>query len=489
MHPEEFTDPVEFKRDLVGRLSPVLCSPPTNPFVPTATQALLLQDTAAWLAWVNYLGCVDAERLGAGAGVDPEMVHTLLANSCGRTHTSDWISEYCSNNTVKALAEQAIEAASTSVLRNSNLDLPFNQAMREITADSLPRPAMLSSDLKAMRLQCDIQPLDLPQIPLLGIQQLCPETLCAMEAALQEFGCFMLDTEGAEGDHTLARDSRDYAKTFFEQSEQFKNKFDHDAQQVYPKTSRGFCGTGNEMLHPDEGPCHKEIFDLGLESAAVPDPRTQPFTGPNLLPSHQELPGFKRMLLKFQRYKHQNIIMPIVRAMDVIHNTEATPHSLEDQMYPPTLLERLIYYPEGEAAFAGRHTDNGLFTLLYFDGSPPQLEYKGRWKNLNQTAPGTVMPLVQTGDMYEWWTSELCPESGLTRRCVATPHRVQMGAAAGGARIAMADFVYPNAATLEPMVSLSGELRVAGQHMLQNFNSIWEDGTGAGAAVHTSNRL
>lgn len=443
---------------------------------------MMLQDTSTWLAWVNYLAYVDAERIGVGSGMDPETVHNVITWSCGRTHTSDWLPQYTAGNTTQDLAASAAEAGQLSVLKD-NLNLPFTQQLMDTTLSGRANSLNLSVDPAKLKLACDLEPLEIPQISLQKIQQLDKDELKAMKAAWMQYGCFFLNTEAAAGDHTLSQAAQKQATAFFERSDEFKNQFGHDAQLVYPQTCRGYGGAGLETLHPDEGPCHKEIFDLGLEAPAEADPQSTPFTGPNVLPSAEQLDGFKQIMLSFQEYKHDHIIMPLGRAIDAAHETEGSEQSIVSSMSPPTLLERLIYYPKGQAAFAGRHTDNGLFTVLYFDGTPPQVLYKGRWKQLVQKRCGLSMPLVQIGDMYEWWASETTEDGKTVSKYKAAPHRVQIGACDEKARIAMADFVYANAAASAPIVSVGGQTMHTGDHMLQNFVNIWETKQGAGAAL------
>ncbi|ESZ31341.1 hypothetical protein X732_30505 [Mesorhizobium sp. L2C066B000] len=136
---------------------------------------------------------------------------------------------------------------------------------------------------------------------------------------------------------------------------------------------------------------------------------------------------------------------------------------------PPTVLQRVIRYPS-TGGTAGKHTDNGFFTLLLQEELPTrslQVWFGGHW------VPAPSLPdslVVNLGDMLQALSDD---------RFKSTPHQVVHTGPTD--RISLPFFIYPDIDAR--LTSRQGKQTFSvAEVMLRNFDSIWETGKGAGRA-------
>lgn len=211
------------------------------------------------------------------------------------------------------------------------------------------------------------------------------------------------------------------------------------------------------------GPDPKAVFDLGLERP----PSDKPFTGPTLIPDDDVAPGFAASHYQLQREIMTKIVPPLLKALAVALDREIdwlTPY-FDD----PILIHRTIYYPP-QGGIAGKHTDNGIFTVLiqeYFSTPSLRVYTKDAWIDAACLEDAFVINL---GDMLQLWTNGLF---------VSTPHEVIHKL--NKSRISIPFFIYPNINTIIEPFGTEEKLNST-EIMLKNFNSIWVTKTGAGRA-------
>ena len=126
-----------------------------------------------------------------------------------------------------------------------------------------------------------------------------------------------------------------------------------------------------------------------------------------------------------------------------------------------TLIQRTIYYP-ARMGKAGKHTDNGIFTVLIQEYFPePSLRVYSQEEWIDVTCTEDVF-VINLGDMLQMWTKGLF---------VSTPHEV-IHRNSDATRISIPFFVYPNIdAIIEPFGTT--EKISSKEVMLKNFVSIW----------------
>ncbi|MGK7873129.1 MAG: isopenicillin N synthase family dioxygenase [Xenococcaceae cyanobacterium] len=276
-----------------------------------------------------------------------------------------------------------------------------------------------------------------------------------------EHGFFYLKDHGISTD--LVQQTINASRNFFQLPEELKKAYGQDKQTVYPKTSRGYVPLYGETLHEEVGPDPKEIFDLGLERP----PSDNPFTGPTLIPDETVAPGFAASHYQLQMEIMTKIVPPLLRALAVALNLEAD--WFDPYFDDPILIHRTIYYPP-ECGVAGKHTDNGIFTVLiqeYFPTPSLRVYTKNAWIDAMCLEDAFVINL---GDMLQLWTNGLF---------VSTPHEVIHKLS--NSRISIPFFIYPNVnAIIKPMGT--DQQMNATDIMLKNFDSIWITKSGAGRA-------
>ncbi|NEO75117.1 MAG: isopenicillin N synthase family oxygenase [Moorea sp. SIO4G3] len=161
------------------------------------------------------------------------------------------------------------------------------------------------------------------------------------------------------------------------------------------------------------------------------------------------------------------IVPHLLRALAVALNLD--PDWFDPYFDDPILIHRTIYYPS-ESGVAGKHTDNGIFTVLiqeYFPTPSLRVYTKNAWIDAVCLEDAFVINL---GDMLQLWTNGLF---------VSTPHEVIH--TLSRSRISIPFFVYPDVnATFEP-IGTDKKIN-ATDIMLKNFTSIWVEKSGAGRA-------
>ncbi|WP_158247362.1 MULTISPECIES: isopenicillin N synthase family oxygenase [Pseudomonas] len=253
------------------------------------------------------------------------------------------------------------------------------------------------------------------------------------------------------------------ARRFFALPLRTKNLFSQDRQLVNPNTCRGYVHTFGETLHAPTGPDHKQHFDMGREAPAC----DRPFTGPNLLPNEAQAPGFAKAMLALQNEVMTRVLPPLLRGLALSLGLDRL--FFEPFFSDPVLIQRALYYPP-QCSGAGKHTDNGMFTLLFQDANDAcalSAFSRGRWIDVPPRGNEVV---VNLGDMLMKWSNGLF---------TSTPHQVMHRADDG--RVSLPFFLYPNIDAV--FTPIGGDQVVACQQMmLENFNSIWVSGQGAGRA-------
>ncbi|MER9521821.1 isopenicillin N synthase family oxygenase [Mesorhizobium sp. M0614] len=302
----------------------------------------------------------------------------------------------------------------------------------------------------------------LPQISLakLAADTTRHEERERLRLACEEYGFFYLE-------HGIPKEQIAEAiqasRRFFALPQATKERFGHSAQEVYPTTARGYSPLYGEALHPEAGPDPKEIFDLGIENEGD----RRPFAGCTRLPDDAEAPGFARSLLALQATMVNDVVPKLGFALaDLLDMEEGW---FQRHFSPPTVLQRVIRYPS-TGGTAGKHTDNGFFTLLLQEELPTrslQVWFGGRW------VPAPSLPdslVVNLGDMLQALSDD-CFKS--------TPHQVVHTGPAE--RISLPFFIYPDIDAR--LTSRQGKQTFSvAEVMLRNFESIWETRDGAGRA-------
>lgn len=276
-----------------------------------------------------------------------------------------------------------------------------------------------------------------------------------------DHGFFYLKDHGISSE--LVQKTIDASRNFFQLPEEIKQAYSQDKQTVYPKTCRGYSPLYGEILHEDVGPDPKELFDLGIERPHS----DQPFTGTTLIPDDTVAPGFASYHYQLQGEIMTKVIPHLLRGLAVALGQK--PDYFDPYFDEPILIHRTIHYPP-EGGIAGKHTDNGIFTILiqeYFPNPSLRVYAKDAWIDAICLEDTFV---VNLGDMLQLWTNGLF---------ISTPHEVIHKLSQS--RISIPFFVYPNVnAVFQPIGS--DEMINPTEIMLKNFNSIWVEKTGGGRA-------
>ncbi|HAI69351.1 MAG TPA: isopenicillin N synthase family oxygenase [Gammaproteobacteria bacterium] len=254
------------------------------------------------------------------------------------------------------------------------------------------------------------------------------------------------------------------SRHFFELPENVKRQYGQEHQTVFPNTSRGYSPLGGETLYGKAGPDPKELFDLGFNKP----PSDQPFTGPNLMPDDSVAPNFASSLYELQHEIMSKVSPILLRGFALALKLEE--NWFDKYFDDPILIQRVIYYPENGGK-AGKHTDNGIFTVLIQEPLPsPSLRVFTKDSWIDAPCPEGVF-VINLGDMLQLWTNGLF---------VSTPHEVMHNLPV--TRISLPFFVYPNIDTiLEPFGT---DQKISTREvMLKNFDSIWVSKKGGGMRV------
>ncbi len=198
------------------------------------------------------------------------------------------------------------------------------------------------------------------------------------------------------------------SRNFFELPEDIKLNYRQDIQTVYPKTSRGYVPLYGEFLNREIGFDPKEIFDLGIEKPES----DQPFTGSTVIPDDQTAPGFASSHYQLQHEIMTKVFPKLLKGLALALGLEE--NWFERFFTDPVLIQRTIYYPAGFGK-AGKHTDNGILTVLiqeYFPQPSLRIHTQEEWIDAPCIEDAFVINL---GDMLQMWTKGLF---------ASTPHEV-----------------------------------------------------------------
>ncbi len=276
-----------------------------------------------------------------------------------------------------------------------------------------------------------------------------------------DHGFFYLKDHGISTN--LIRQTIEASRAFFNLPADIKLQYSHAQQKVYPPTSRGYVPMYRETLHNDVGPDPKEFFDLGLDRPISQDP----FTGPNVAPEDKVAPRFLSSHYQLQADVMNQVVPVLLNAFALALDLPIDWFSQHFQ--EPILIHRTIYYPPNQGV-AGRHTDNGIFTVLIQEQfANPSLRVYAKQSWIDAACLDDAF-VINLGDMLQTWTSGLF---------VSTPHEVIHSLPVS--RISIPFFIYPNIETLIRPIA-SQETISSLDIMLKNFSSIWVSKTGAGRA-------
>lgn len=282
-----------------------------------------------------------------------------------------------------------------------------------------------------------------------------------LKACCTEHGFFYLDDlDLPDG---LVQKTIMAARGFFQSSLDYKSRFAQEKQVVTPQTCRGYVPIFGETLHSDAGPDCKELFDFGIEREL----NGQYFVGPTIGPLDKESPMFCALQYELQAEVMSNIFPCLISA--IADSLDFKSDILSPFFTDPTLIQRVIHYPPGNGN-AGKHTDNGILTILFQEEknkSSLRVYSRDSWIDA-PCIPNTV--IVNLGDMLQMWTSGLY---------VSTPHEVVHHSSS--TRISIPFFIYPNIDTIIEPIGTEQKVNSL-DVMLENFNSIWVKGEGAGRA-------
>jgi isopenicillin N synthase-like dioxygenase len=302
----------------------------------------------------------------------------------------------------------------------------------------------------------------LPIISLAGLAKADEQEIQRLYDSCYELGFFYLTDHGVGRE--LVDKTIEVSRKFFELPKEVKLNYRQALQEVHPKTCRGYVPLLGEFLNEETGFDPKEIFDLGIDKPLS----EEPFVGPTLLPDEETAPGFAATHFELQREIMGKVTPTLLKGLALALNLE---ENWFDRFFgDPVLIQRAICYPAGEGR-AGKHTDNGIFTILiqeYFPTPSLRVYAQDEWID----APCIENALVvNLGDMLQLWTKSLF---------VSTPHEV-IHKNLNESRISIPFFVYPSIDTLIKPFETEDEFS-SKEIMLKNFSSIWETHEGAGRA-------
>lgn len=237
---------------------------------------------------------------------------------------------------------------------------------------------------------------------------------------------------------------------------------------VTPKTSRGF--SRKEKVGAAEKPDAKALFDLGLDR---PLRKGINFTGPTLMPTEEEAPGFASSLQAMQNVVMDEMFTPIKQALALALGKDR--HFLDESMADPLLIQRVIFY-QAEKGRAGKHTDGGMFTLLFQeDGSMSdghgslKVHSQGQWIPVEANERECV---VNLGDAFQFLSS------GIFK---STPHMVEHSGKCS--RVSIPFFFYPGYEAKLVPIETESEEEILGKDVIENnYHRLWVIRKGAGRA-------
>ncbi|NEQ39817.1 MAG: isopenicillin N synthase family oxygenase, partial [Okeania sp. SIO3I5] len=238
----------------------------------------------------------------------------------------------------------------------------------------------------------------LPIISLSELEKASPEEIKKLYDVCYEHGFFYLKEHGVSPE--IVNQTIEASRKFFELPEDVKLNYRQDLQKVYPKTSRGYVPLYGEFLNKEIGFDPKQIFDLGIERPLS----DEPFTGPTVIPDDSVAPGFASSHYQLQNEIMTKVTPKLLKGLALALGLEA---NWFDRFFTePTLIQRTIYYPAGMGK-AGKHTDNGIFTVLiqeYFPEPSLRVHTQEEWIDAPCIEDAFVINL---GDMLQLWTKGL----------------------------------------------------------------------------------
>jgi hypothetical protein len=153
------------------------------------------------------------------------------------------------------------------------------------------------------------------------------------------------------------------------------------------------------------------------------------------LPDEETAPGFAATHFELQHEIMSKVTPTLLKGLAIALKLDE--NWFDPFFRDPVLIQRAICYPAGEGR-AGKHTDNGIFTILiqeYFPTPSLRVYAQDEWID----APCIENALVvNLGDMLQLWTKSLF---------VSTPHEV-IHKNLNESRISIPFFVYPSIDTL-----------------------------------------
>ncbi|MDJ1183394.1 isopenicillin N synthase family dioxygenase [Roseofilum casamattae] len=276
-----------------------------------------------------------------------------------------------------------------------------------------------------------------------------------------EHGFFYLKDHGISTE--LVRTTIAASRNFFHLPEEIKKQYGQDKQTVYPNTCRGYIPLYGEMLNQKAGPDPKEIFDLGIERPSS----NLPFTGRTVIPDETVAPNFASSHYQLQEEVLTKVIPHLLRGLAIALGYSS--NWFDPYFDEPVIIHRVIYYPP-EQSLAGKHTDLGMFTILFQEYFPtPSLRVytKDAWIDAMCIEDALIINL---GDMLQIWTNNLF---------VSTPHEVLHNLQQS--RVSIPLFVYPNVDSVFVQMETGQTINIT-EIMLKKYNAIWVDKTGSGRA-------
>ena len=240
------------------------------------------------------------------------------------------------------------------------------------------------------------QGVSIPRVSLKGLHQGSFAELANLEKACKEVG-FVYMTDFGVSQKELDKVYQ-VSREFFALPLHLKKTFDHSNQTIFPNNSRGYVSLYSEILHPSVGADNKESFDLGAERELG-----GPFVGPTNMPSNEQLPNFRATLFGMQEKVINSICPTLLESFAQILGFEPT--YFFKCFKDPNFIQRIIRYPP-QHSFAGKHTDGGLFTLLFQEElTQPSLRAKtkeGGWLDVKAEKDTFVLNI---GDMLQKWSA------------------------------------------------------------------------------------
>ncbi|MGD1911177.1 MAG: isopenicillin N synthase family dioxygenase [Rivularia sp. (in: cyanobacteria)] len=301
----------------------------------------------------------------------------------------------------------------------------------------------------------------LPVISLSKLINLDNQEIKRLYNTCYEYGFFYLNDHGVST--SLIEQTIESSRNFFHLPEEIKSNYGHGKQKVYPPTSRGYAPLYGEVLNGEFGCDPKEIFDLGFDKPIS----NKPFTGANVIPDDSVAPNFAASHYHLQQEIMTKVFPPLLRGIALALGLEK--NYFDSYFTEPTLIQRTIYYPPKNGQ-AGKHTDNGILTVLiqeYFPVPSLRVYTKERWIDVPCLENTFV---VNLGDILQKWTDGLF---------VSTPHEVIHELDVS--RISIPLFIYPNIDASFNTLGDKENISVK-QEMLKNFEAIWVKHEGAGRA-------